>query len=305
VAEKIIMDVDTGHDDMVAIIMASALEEIDLLGIVAVCGNQVLEKTLVNTLNVCNLIGEKAPVFAGMDRPIIRERVVAGDVHGESGLDGPLFPPLSKQAEKTHGVNFIIETVMNNPHEVTLVPTGPLSNIAMAIRLEPRLPAMVKRIVLMGGSLGAGNRTAHAEFNIFADGEAAAIVLNCGAPIVMMGLDVTLQVLLKEERLARYRALNTATATMFNASMEHYIKACRRHGAEYPAMHDPCCIAYIVDPTIFETEEHTIEVVLADKERYGKTVSVPLDPARRILVGKRAATERFWPLLERSFANLP
>ncbi len=304
-AEKIILDVDTGHDDMVAIVMASGLEEIDLLGIVAVAGNQVLEKTLRNTLNVCQLIGEKAPVFGGMDRPIVRERVVAGDIHGKTGLDGPTFDPLTKEAEKIHGVNFIVETVMNNPHEVTLVPTGPLSNIAMAIRLEPRLPEMVKQIVLMGGSLGAGNRTPHAEFNIFADGEAASIVFDSGAPIVMMGLDVTLQVLLDEERLQRYKSLNTKASAMFSASMENYMEACRRHGAEYPAMHDPCCIAYLVDPTIFELEEHTIDVVLKDEERYGKTIALPIDESKRVLVGKGADTSRFWPLLERAFNNLP
>lgn len=304
-AEKIILDVDTGHDDMVAIVMASGLEEIDLLGVVAVAGNQVLEKTLHNTLNVCQLIGEKAPVFAGMDRPIIRERVVAGDIHGKSGLDGPTFPPLTKQAEREHGVNFIIDTVMGNPHEVTLVPTGPLSDIVMAIRLEPRLPKVVKQIVLMGGSLGAGNRTPHAEFNIFADGEAASIVFNSGAPIVMMGLDVTLQVLLDRERLGKYSRLNSKTATMFNASMGHYMEACRLHGAEYPAMHDPCCVAYVADPTIFKTEEYTIEVELKDRERYGKTLALPVDRSKPVLVGMGADTSRFWPLLERAFSNLP
>ncbi|MFA7225323.1 MAG: nucleoside hydrolase [Sphaerochaetaceae bacterium] len=304
-AEKIILDVDTGHDDMVAIVMASGLEEIDLLGVVAVAGNQVLEKTLHNTLNVCQLIGEKAPVFAGMDRPIIRERVVAGDIHGKSGLDGPTFPPLTKQAERLHGVNFIVDTVMGNPHEVTLVPTGPLSDIAMAIRLEPRLPKVVKQIVLMGGSLGAGNRTPYAEFNIFADGEAASIVFNSGAPIVMMGLDVTLQVLLDRERLDRYSRFSSKTATMFNASMKHYMAACRLHGAEYPAMHDPCCVAYVADPTIFTTEEHSIEVELKDEERYGKTIALPPTPNKPTLVGMGADTSLFWPLLERAFSNLP
>ena len=304
-AEKIILDVDTGHDDMVAIVMASGLEEIELMGLVAVAGNQVLERTLINTLHVCDLIGEKAPVFAGMDRPLVRPPLVAGDIHGKSGLDGPVFPPLQKQAEKEHGVHFIIDTVLAHPHEITLVPTGPLSDIALAIRLEPRLPKLVKKIVLMGGSLGKGNRTPHAEFNIFADPEAASIVFESGAPLVMMGLDVTLQVLLDEQRSAAYAKLTSKTATMFNASMAHYIEACRLHGSEYPAMHDPCCIAYIADPVIFTFEEHSIQVELKDQTTYGKTHALPVREDQGVLVGTGANSARFWPLLDRAFKNLP
>lgn len=304
-AEKIILDVDTGHDDMVAIVMATGLEEIELMGLVAVAGNQILEKTLANTLKVCELIGQQAPVYAGMDRPLVRPKVIGGDIHGESGLDGPVFPPLVKQAESLHGVQFIIGSVLANPHEITLVPTGPLTDIAMAIRLEPRLPSLVKRIVLMGGSLGKGNRTAHAEFNIFADPEAAAIVFGSGAPIVMMGLDVTLQVVLDGNRSASYGSLTTRTATMFNASMAHYIEACRRHGSEYPAMHDPCCIAYIADPSIFTTESHDIAIELHDREKYGKTYASTTNGSGTIQVGVGVDAHRFWKLLDRAFARLP
>jgi ribosylpyrimidine nucleosidase len=304
-AEKIILDVDTGHDDMVAIVMATGLEEIELMGLVAVAGNQILEKTLANTLKVCQLIGQQAPVYAGMDRPLVRPKVIGGDIHGESGLDGPVFPPLVKQAEALHGVHFIIGTVLANPHEITLVPTGPLTDIAMAIRLEPRLPSLVKRIVLMGGSMGKGNRTAHAEFNIFADPEAAAIVFGSGAPIVMMGLDVTLQVVLDGNRSASYGSLTTQTATMFNASMAHYIEACRRHGSEYPAMHDPCCIAYIADPSIFTTESHDIEIELHDREKYGRTYAGTMHGSGTTQVGVGVDADRFWKLLDRAFSRLP
>ena len=304
-AEKIILDVDTGHDDMVAIVMATGLEEIELMGLVAVAGNQILEKTLANTLKVCELIGQKAPVYAGMDRPLVRPKVIGGDIHGESGLDGPVFPPLVKKVETLHGVHFIIETVLANPHEITLVPTGPLTDIAMAIRLEPRLPSLVKRIVLMGGSMGKGNRTAYAEFNIFADPEAAAIVFGSGAPIVMMGLDVTLQVVLDGNRSASYGNLTTRTAAMFNASMAHYIQACRRHGSEFPAMHDPCCIAYIADPSIFTTESHDIEIELHDREKYGKTYAGTTNGSGTVKVGVGADADRFWKLLDRAFVRLP
>ena len=303
--EKIILDVDTGHDDMVAIIMASGLQEIEIMGIVAVAGNQVVEKTLANTLNVCNLIGEKAPIFKGMDRPMLRERIVAGSIHGESGLDGPLFSPHKRCEEPMRGVDFIIETVLAYPHEITLVPTGPLTDIAMAFLLEPRLPSLVKKVVLMGGSLGKGNRTAYAEFNIFADGEAASIVFNSGAPLVMMGLDVTLQVVLDAQKGEHYKKFTSLSATMFNESMSHYIEACRMYGSEYPAMHDPCCIAYVADPTIFEFEQHTIHVELTDKEKYGKTSSIPLDNKKIVNVGIKADISKFWSLLDRAFATLP
>ncbi|MFA5570736.1 MAG: nucleoside hydrolase [Sphaerochaetaceae bacterium] len=302
---KIILDVDTGHDDMVAILMASGLKEIDLLGIVAVNGNQVLEKTLRNTLNVCQLIGESAPVFAGMDRPILRDVVVAGDIHGETGLDGPTFEPLVKEAEKTHGVQFIIDSVLAHPHEVTLVPTGPLTNIAMAFLLEPRLPSLVKQVVLMGGSMGKGNRTPYAEFNIFADGEAAHIVFSSKAPIVMMGLDVTLQVQLNEERFKQYEMLGTKTSRMFTDSMAFYMETTLAHHRDDPAMHDPCCIAYVVDPSIFVTEPHTIEVELNDQETYGKTYALEPKDEYAIQVGVGADTTKFWALLDRAFEHLP
>ena len=304
-AEKIILDVDTGHDDMVAIRMASGLEEIDIVGRVAVAGNQVLEKTLHNTLQVCQLIGEKAPIYAGMDRPLLRQQVVGGDIHGETGLDGPVFPPLMRSAESTHGVQFIIDTVLSHPHEITLVPTGPLTDIAMAIRLEPRLPKLVKKIVLMGGSMSGGNRTKHAEFNIYADAEAASIVFDSTAPIVMMGLDVTLKVQLDADQAARYAQMNTVSATMFNASMGHYIEACRRHGSDYPAMHDPCCIAYVADPTLFTLQRHDITVEVHNHETYGKTYASGQTEHGAVLVGVDADAPRFWKLLDRAFSRLP
>ncbi|WP_422477938.1 nucleoside hydrolase [Pleomorphochaeta sp. DL1XJH-081] len=304
-AKKIILDVDTGHDDMVAIVMASGLQEIELMGLVAVSGNQILEKALLNTLHVCDLIGEPAPVFAGMDRPLLRDQFLGGDIHGKTGLDGPVFPPLSKQAEKRHGVQFIIDTVLANPHEITLVPTGPLTDIAMAIRLEPRLPNLVESIVCMGGSMGKGNRTPYAEFNMFADPEAAEIVFSSGAPLVMMGLDVTLKVRLDATQEKRFASMNTKTAAMFNASMDNYRSAYRLHGSEYPAMHDPCCVAFVADPSIFTLEKHDIHVELHDSQTYGKTHAGPKTENGRVSVGVDADTDRFWNLLDRALHYLP
>lgn len=302
-AEKIILDVDTGHDDMVALLMAAALREIEVLGVVAVAGNQVLERTLENTLNVCDCLGLTSPVYAGMDRPIIREQKTAAHIHGASGLDGPVFGKRSKEATPGHGVQFIIDTVLNNPHQVTLVPTGPLSDIAMAIRLESRLPRLVKQIVLMGGSLGAGNVTPHAEFNVFADGEAAHIVFSSGAKIVMMGLDVTMQVILNQRRSNTYLHYKSPQAQMFHASMANYADKCKVFGFDWPAMHDPCCIAYLADPSMFTLAPYHIEVVLGDKEHYGQTVGTAVQGKSNIEVALQVDTERFWALLERSLAH--
>lgn len=302
-AEKIILDVDTGHDDMVALLMAAALHEVEVLGVVAVAGNQVLERTLENTLNVCDLLGLAAPVHAGMDRPLVREQKTAAHIHGASGLDGPVFGQRTKEVAPGHGVQFIIDTVLNNPHQVTLVPTGPLSDIAIAIRLESRLPQLVKQIVLMGGSLGRGNVTAHAEFNIFADPEAAHIVFSSGAKIVMMGLDVTLQVILDQKRSNTYLHYTSQQAQMFHASMADYAAKCKAFGFDWPAMHDPCCIAYVVEPSMFTLTPYQIDVVLHDKERYGQTVATTVQATTKTEVALQVDTERFWALLERSLAH--
>lgn len=302
--EKIIMDVDTGQDDMVAILMAAALKEIDLLGIVAVAGNQVLANTLANTLDVCQMLNLDIPVYAGMDRPLVRPPVTAGHIHGKTGLDGPLFPPRTKTAHNGHGVSFIVDTVLAYPGQVTLVPTGPLTDIAMAIRLEPRLPELVKRIVLMGGSLGPGNVTPYAEFNIHADPEAASIVFSSGAPVVMIGLDVTRRVVLDKSKVDHYRRLQSRAATMFNAAMTEYIAACKAFGYDWPYMHDPCCIAYLAAPRMFTLATHHIQIELKDDRCYGQTIASPArSDATQVAVA--VDQDKFWPLLDRAFATLP
>ncbi len=149
-----ILDCDTGLDDAIALMVASKHPDIDLLGITVVAGNQTLDKTLPNTLHVCQHLGLENKVYGGCSLPMVREQVVAADVHGKSGLDGPVFEPLTKESEKEHAVNFIIKTLMESAGDVTLVPVGPLTNIAMAMRMEPRIVQKIKRIVLMGGAKG-------------------------------------------------------------------------------------------------------------------------------------------------------
>lgn len=191
--EKIILDCDPGHDDAIAIMMAAKHPAIDLLGITIVAGNQTLDKTLINGLNVCQKLEINVPVYAGMPQPIMRQQIVADNIHGETGLDGPVFEPLTRQAENTHAVKYIIDTLMASDGDITLVPVGPLSNIAVAMRMQPAILPKIREIVLMGGAYGTGNFTPSAEFNIFADPEAARVVFTSGVPLVMMGLDLTNQ----------------------------------------------------------------------------------------------------------------
>ena len=155
---KIILDCDPGHDDAIAIMMAAKHPAIDLLGITIVAGNQTLDKTLINGLNVCQKLEINVPVYAGMPQPIMRQQIVADNIHGETGLDGPVFEPLTRQAESTHAVKYIIDTLMASDGDITLVPVGPLSNIAVAMRMQPAILPKIREIVLMGGAYGTGRR---------------------------------------------------------------------------------------------------------------------------------------------------
>jgi len=177
----IILDSDPGHDDAIALLLALASPELNLLGVTTVSGNQTLEKTTANAIRVLDHVGRDAvPVAAGADRPLVRERHVAANVHGETGLDGPDLPPPARAAEPVHAVDWIAMTLLARPHAVTLVPTGPLTNIALFLARYPELAGRIERIVLMGGAIGEGNVTPAAEFNIWADPEAAHRVFTSG-----------------------------------------------------------------------------------------------------------------------------
>ncbi len=304
---RIILDVDTGHDDAVAIALAAGLDDaVEIDGLIACAGNQVREKTLENTLNMAEALGIEAPVFAGAPGPLVRKQVAAGNIHGESGFDGPVFPPREKQECKGNGILWALNHVIDNPGKITYVSVGPWTDLATCIKADERFAPSLKEIVLMGGAVDhPGNATPSAEFNVYADPEAASIVMQCGAPITMMGLDVTLQVKLTEEVLERVRnEKDSGYKKIFLASMGFYIESLKRASGDMPAMHDPCCIAYLAEPEIFEFSHRPIVVETKGESTYGKTTGGKEDREQNVKFGIKADPERFWSLFFKAFRNL-
>ena len=299
--EKIILDCDPGHDDAVAIMLAAINPKIELLGITVVAGNQKLEKTVNNALKVCNHLNLNVPVYSGMSRPMIREQLIADDIHGETGLDGPKFEELKIKAEDKHAVNFIIDTLMNSDEKITLVPTGPLTNIGMAIRFEPRIIEKINRIVLMGGSYQLGNMTPAAEFNILADPDAAHIVFSSGVKVVMMGLDLTRQASATKEVVEKIKSLNNKASKLFVDLMEFFAASQKNvFGWSAPPVHDPTTIAYIIDPECIEVKPMFCEIELWSERSYGRTLCDYFGILKKepnVHVAVKLDFERFWNLI--------
>ena len=299
--EKIILDCDPGHDDAVAIMLAAINPKIELLGITVVAGNQKLEKTVNNALKVCNHLNLNIPVYSGMSRPMIREQLIADDIHGETGLDGPKFEELKIKAENKHAVNFIIDTLMNSDEKITLVPTGPLTNIGMAIRFEPKIIEKINRIVLMGGSYQLGNMTPAAEFNILADPDAAHIVFSSGVKLVMMGLDLTRQASATKEVVEKIKSLNNKASKLFVDLMEFFAASQKNvFGWTAPPVHDPTTIAYIIDPECIEVKPMFCEIELWSERSYGRTLCDYFGILKKkpnVDVAVKLDFDRFWNLV--------
>lgn len=299
---KIILDCDPGHDDAIAIMMAARHPGIELLGVTIVAGNQTLDKTLVNGLNVCQKLGIDVPVYAGMPKPLVREQIVADNIHGESGLDGPVFGPLTRKAEPTHAVKFLIDTLMASDGDITLVPVAPLTNIAVAMRMQPAILPKIREIVLMGGAYGTGNFTPSAEFNIYADPEAAHVVFSSGVPLVMMGLDLTNQTVCTADIIARMEKIGNVAGQLFSDIMNFTLKTqFENYGLAGGPVHDATCIGYLVAPDCIETKEMFVEVDINRGPCYGRTVCDELavtGKAANAKVGTHIDTARFWDLVE-------
>lgn len=276
-ATRIIIDTDPGQDDAVAILLALASPEIELLGLTCVAGNVPLPLTIRNALTICELAGRTdVPVYAGCESPLERPLVTAEHVHGKTGLDGIALPAPSMQLTEGHAVDFIIETLRREPAgTVTLCPIGPLTNIAAAFRQAPDIVARIQRIVLMGGAyFEVGNITPAAEFNIFVDPEAADIVFRAGVPLVVMPLDVTHKVLTTRARIAAISALGSPVAkavASWTGFFERYDK--EKYGSEGAPLHDPCVIAWLLKPELFQGREINVEIELEGTYTAGMTVA--------------------------------
>jgi inosine-uridine nucleoside N-ribohydrolase len=266
----IILDCDPGHDDAIAILLALASPEVELVGVTTVSGNQTLDKTTANALRVLELAGRgDIPVYAGADAPIVRARDVAAHVHGESGLDGPDLPQPEHAAQPEHAVEYLAAQ-FRRPDKPVLVATGPLTNVGLLFATHG--DARPDRIVLMGGAIGEGNRTPAAEFNIWADPEAAQRVFQEGLDTTMVGLDVTHRALIKDEHTERMRGAGRVGKVVAEL-MDFYA---RFHKARYPdldgsPMHDPVCVAHLIDPSLMDVRDAAIAVDCSTGPSWGRT----------------------------------
>ena len=275
-AHRVIIDTDPGQDDAVAILLALASPEIEILGITAVAGNVPLRLTEKNARKICELAGRpEMRIYSGAARPLVRPLVTAEEVHGKTGLDGPDLPEPKMHLQKQHAVDYLIDTLMHEESEtITLCPLGPLTNIALALIQQPKIAGRIKEIVLMGGGFfEGGNVTPTAEFNIYVDPHAAEIVLKAGVPIVMMPLDVTHKALTTKKRVEAFRKLGTrvgkATAEMLEF-FERFDE--QKYGSDGGPLHDPCVIAYLIEPKLFSGREVNVTVETGSELTMGMTV---------------------------------
>ena len=312
-AQKIIIDTDPGQDDAVAILLALASpDEIEVLGITAVAGNVPLSLTERNARIVCELAGRPdIAVYAGCDRPLKRKLVTAEHVHGKTGLDGPKLPEPKIKLQEKHGVDFIIDTILQEPgNSVSLCPLGPLTNIASAILKQPKIVSRIKQIVLMGGAyFEVGNITPTAEFNIFVDPDAAKIVFEAGIDMVVMPLDVTHKALVTGERNEAFRQLQSpvgiAVAEMTDF-FERFDK--EKYGSSGAPLHDPCVTAYLINPKIFSGKKINVEIETESELTLGMTVAdwwgVTDRKANTFFVSD-LDSEKFFNLLTERLGRLP
>jgi purine nucleosidase len=299
----IILDCDPGHDDAIAMLLAHGSPDITLAAITTVAGNQTLEKVTRNALAVATIAGiTDVPIAAGMARPLVRLHDHAASIHGDSGLDGPVLPSPAVHLDERHAVDLIIDTVMSHaPGEITLVPTGPLTNIAMAARREPRIVDRVREVVLMGGGYATGNWSATAEFNIVVDPEAAHIVFNERWPLTMVGLDLTHQALATPDVAARFAALDTAPARLVVELLAFFAHSYKdAQGFDSPPVHDACAVAYVIDPSVMTVRRTPLDVELTGSLTLGMTVAdfrspAPADCTSQVAVDLNATA--FWDLV--------
>ena len=298
----ILLDCDPGHDDAIAILLALGSDELELRGVTTVAGNQTLEKTTANAIRVLELAGRgEIPVAAGAGRPLVREPRVAADVHGETGLDGPDLPPPQAEPSPQHAVDFLAERIDGT----TLVATGPLTNVALLLARHP--DAKPERIVLMGGAIAEGNVTPAAEFNIWADPEAARRVFASGLDVTMVGLDVTHRALVTAEHAEQLRRSGRIGEVV--AELLEFYGGFHRatYGWDGSPIHDAVAVAHVIEATLLEVERLNVQVDTESELCRGRTVvdlwrRTGLEPTANVAVG--IDSERFVDLLRQRLARL-
>jgi inosine-uridine nucleoside N-ribohydrolase len=306
VSTPIVIDCDPGHDDAIAILLALASPEVEVRGITTVAGNQTLDKTTRNALKILELVGRAdIPVAAGADAPLHRTLRVAANVHGESGLDGPSLPEPTTAVVEAHAADFLAELIEPG---VVLVPTGPLTNVALMLERHPDVRDRLERIVWMGGAIAEGNVTPAAEFNAFVDPEAAAAVFESGIPVTMIGLDVTHMALFTRAHADRLR--DTGAPGRVVAELSDFFQ--RFHESRYAfdgsPIHDALAVAHVIDPTLVTTVNCNIAIETASQHCDGRTVvdrwQVLADAPRNGHAGVDVDADRFLELLIERIGSL-
>ena len=309
---KVIFDGDPGLDDAVAWLLALASPELAVLGITVTHGNVGLPLTVRNagvTLALAGEAGAGVPYFAGAQGPLVRDPVTAAAVHGDSGLPAAGLPEPLRPPEAEHAADFIIRTVRAHPHEITLLATGPLTNLALAFHLDPGVPALLREVVWMGGSTGGGNRTPAAEFNVFADPHAAHIVFESGVALRMVGLNVTMQCVAGPERIAALRGLGNRAGAVCAELLTFYAGIYReRYGLSGGALHDPLAAAAVIRPDLMDWQAMRVDIEVQAGLNLGRTVCDVYgvnggDSNARVAVGVR--DHAFFELLLERVALLP
>ena len=313
IKKKIILDCDPGHDDAVAIMLAVASNEIDLLGITCVGGNATLENTKLNALKICSLLKRQdIPIYAGSDKPLIYDLVTAEHVHGKSGLDtdgDPIHLDQNHKIEEMSAIDFIIKECKGSDEPIYLCPTGPLTNIALSLQKDPSIKDNIKEIVLMGGAaMCLGNITPAAEFNIYVDPHAANVVLNSGIEITMMGLDVTHKVNVNDEIINSIKSNNNKASIFFADLMKFYSRFHRElYKSNESPLHDPCVIAYLINNKIFKGKKVHVQVEEDSNLTRGETVVDWLGVKKlksNCNVITEADSEAFFKMLKKELAKL-
>jgi len=303
----VIIDCDPGHDDAMALLLALASPELELAAVTTVAGNQTLEKVTANAIRVLDVAGAHSiPVAAGADRALIHPARVASEVHGETGLDGPDLPPPSREAEPLHAVELMARLLRERPH--TLVPVGPLTNIALLLALHPELTSRIERVVIMGGAIGLGNVTPSAEFNIWCDPEAAHRVFTSGLAVTMVGLDVTHTAMLSAARADALRETGRAGAVVADLHAFYRRFHAQVYGHDDTPVHDALAVAHVIRPELLKTDHLPVEIDVTNGPGRGRTV---VDRLRRTGAAPNAHVavdvdaEGFVTLLCDRIASLP